>query len=112
MDGDSEEEDDNEIDFDFVEAIAEYASKWVEPLNWDDLHSLSIFLCNMLLNMLEYQLLTDAAKLIAKVIERCDCTLRQWQKTFITNKGSFPARQIPKGVLWQNEDLNHLATTM
>ena len=29
MDGDSEEEDDNEIDFDFVEAIAEYASKWV-----------------------------------------------------------------------------------
>ena len=37
MAGDSEEEDDNEINFDFVEAIAEYASEWVESLNWDDL---------------------------------------------------------------------------
>ena len=97
MAGDSEDEDDND------EAIAKYASEWVESLNWDDLQSLSIFLWNMLLNMLEYQLLTDAAKFIAKVIGRCDRTLRQWQKIFITNKGSFPARQIPKGVLWQKK---------
>ena len=34
MAGDSEEEDDNEIDFDFVDAIAEYASQWVESLNF------------------------------------------------------------------------------
>ena len=68
----------------------------------------------MLLNVLEYQLLTDATKLITKGIGRCDRTVRQWRKTFITNKGSFPdslqGKYQREGVLWQNEDLNRLAT--
>ena len=60
-----------------VAAITEYASEWVESLNRDDLRSLSIFVWNLLLNVLEYQLLTDAAKVIAQVIGRCDRTVRQ-----------------------------------
>jgi hypothetical protein len=69
MAGDSEEDD--EIDFDFVEGIAEYASEWFESLNWDDLQSrsLSIFLWNMLLNVIEYQLLTDVAKSSFELLE-------------------------------------------
>ena len=114
MAGDSEEDDDDQIYFDFIEGIAEYASEWVESFNWDDLQSLSIFPCNMLLNVLEYQLLTDAAKVIAQVIGRCDRTVRQWRKTFITNNGSFPdslqGKYQREGVLWQNKDLNCLAT--
>lgn len=46
-------DDDEQIDFDFIAAIAEYASEWVKSLNWDDLQSLSIFLWNLLLNVLE-----------------------------------------------------------
>lgn len=56
MPGEEDGDDDEQIDFDFVAAIAEYASEWVESLKWDDLQSLSIFLWNLLLNILEYQL--------------------------------------------------------
>ena len=59
-------DDDDQIDFDFVAAIAEYVSEWVESLDWDDFHSLPIFLSNLLLNVLEYQLLKDAAQVIGK----------------------------------------------
>ena len=104
------------MDFDFVTAITAFASEWVESLNWDDLRSLSIFVWNLLLNVLEYQLLTDAAKVIAQVIGRCDRTVRQWRKDIITNNGSFPdslhvqGKYQREGVLWQNEELNRLAT--
>lgn len=107
-------DDDDQMDFDFVAAITAFASEWVESLNWDDLRSLSIFVWNLLLNVLEYQLLTDAAKVIAQVIGRCDRTVRQWRKDFITNNGSFPdslqGKYQREGVLWQNEELNRLAT--
>ena len=109
-----EDDDDGQIDFDFVAAIAEYASEWVESLNLDDLQSLSIFLWNLLLNVLEYQLLTDAAQVIAQVIGRCNHTVRQWRKVFVVNNGSFPdslqGKYQREGVLWQNEELNRLAT--
>ena len=109
-----EEEDDDQMDFDFVAAIAEYASEWVESLNLDDLQSLSIFLWNLLLNILEYQLLTDVAQVIAQVIGRCNRTVRQWRKIFVINNGSFPdslqGKYQREGVLWQNEELNCLAT--
>ena len=42
MAGDSEKKEDNEIDFDFVEAIVECASEWVKSLNSDDLQSLNL----------------------------------------------------------------------
>ena len=107
-------DDDDQMDFDFVAAITEYASEWVESPNRDDLRSLSIFVWNLLLNVLEYQLLTDAAKVIAQVIGRCDRIVRQWRKDFITNNGSFPdslqGKYQREGVLWQNEELNRLAT--
>ena len=112
--GEEEDDDDGQIDFDFVAAIAEYASEWVESLNLDDLQSLSIFLWNLLLNVLEYQLLTDAAQVIAQVIGRCNRTVRQWRKVFVINNGSFPdslqGKYQREGVLWQNEELNRLAT--
>lgn len=79
----------------------------------DDLHSLSIFLRSLLLNILKFQLLNNAANIIAQVIERSDRTVREWRKVFI-NEGSFPdslqGKYQREGVLWQNKKLNRLAT--
>ena len=90
-----------------------YASEWVESLSKDDLLSLSIVLWHLLVGILSFKL-TSAAELIGRVVGRSDRTIREWRATFNANKGTFPDTLQGKyqrdGVLWQNEDLNKMAT--
>ena len=67
----------------------------------------------MLVGVLHFQL-TEAAKVIGYVLGKSDCTVREWRSIFIANKGEFPdtlqGKYQQEGVLWQNEELNKLAT--
>ena len=93
--------------------IEEYAEDWVSGLDRDDLRSLSILLHYLLVCLLQMGI-TDASKLIAEVSVKCERTVREWRATFIANRGSFPdtlqGRYQRSGVLWQNEELNNLAS--
>ena len=106
---DTESEDDaaDEVD------IEEYARDWVNSLDRDDLKSLSVLLHYLLVCLLRMGV-TDASKWIADLTGKCERTIREWRATFIKNKGSFPdtlqGRYQRSGVLWQNEELNELAT--
>ena len=114
-DYDSEDDstfDPEEEDFDEEVNIHTYSQEWVESLDRDDL-SLSILLWYLLVGVLHFQL-TEAAKVIGSVLGKSDRTVREWRSTFIGNKGEFPdtlqGKYQREGVLWQNEELNKLAT--
>ncbi len=100
-------------EYDEVSSVHVYAQEWVESLSRDDLLSLSILLWYLLVNILEFQL-TEAAKLIARVLGKSDRTIREWKAVFRDNDGCFPdslqGKYQREGVLWQNEELNKIAT--
>ena len=99
--------------YDEHSAMANYALEWVESLSRDDLLSLSILLWYLLVGILSFKL-TDAAEMIGKVLRRSDRTVREWRVSFNANKGTFPDTMQGKyqrdGVLWNNEELNEIAT--
>ena len=86
---------------------------YVDGLHRDDVRSIVIILYNVLVNKLKF-LLTAAAKIISDITGKGDCTIREWQTSFLANNGSFPDTLQGKyqrtGVLWQNEELNKRAT--
>ena len=104
---------DEEASYDEQSAIEKYASEWVESLSRDDLLSLSILLWYLLVGILSFKL-TDAAGKIGKVLGRSDRTIREWRVSFNANKGTFPntiqGKYQRDSVLWQNEELNTIAT--
>ena len=115
-DYDSEDDstfDPEDEDFDEEVNIHTYSQEWVESLDRDDLLSLSILLWYLVVGVLHFQL-TEAAKVIGSVLGKSDRTVREWRSTFIGNKGEFPdtlqGKYQREGVLWQNEELNKLAT--
>ena len=85
------EEGDVEADeeYDEMSAIHIHATEWVESLSRDDLLSLAILLCYLLTGILAMQI-TEAAKIIGKVIGRSDRRVRKWSTIFNRNNGSFP----------------------
>ena len=95
------------------DVMGDYARDWVNGLDRDDLRALSVLLHYLLVCLLQLGA-TDASKLIADVVGKCERTIRDWRATFIANKGSFPdtmqGRYQRTGVLWHNEELNELAT--
>ena len=105
-DSDAEDKDVNKL-------IEEYAEDWVGGLDRDDLRSLSILLHYLLVCLLQMGI-TGASKLIADVSGKCERTVREWRATFVANRGTFPdtlqGRYQRSGVLWQNEELNGLAS--
>ena len=110
-DHDKEENSDGEVDSQYL--IEEYTRNWVDNLDRDDLKSLSIALHHLLVTKLQLKK-TDASVLIAEITGKGERTVREWRATFTANKGSFPDTLQGKyqrtGVLWQNEELNKLAT--
>ena len=72
-----------------MSAIHIHATEWVESLSRDDLLSLAILLWYLLTSILAMQI-TEAAKIIGRVIGRSDRTVREWRTIFNRNKGSFP----------------------
>ena len=58
--------------------------------------------------------LTDASELIAELAGKGERTIRLWRAQFVANEGSFPdslqGKYQRSGVLWQNEELNKVAT--
>ena len=100
-------------EFDEESSILTYAQEWVESLSRDDLLSLSILLWYLLVGILQFQL-TEAAKLIGRVLGKSDRTIREWKAVFRDNDGSFPdtlqGKYQREGVLWHNEELNEIAT--
>ena len=94
-------------------AMSNYVQEWIASLSKDDLLSLSILLWHLLVGILLFKL-TDAAEIIGRVLGRSDRTVREWRVTFNANGGTFPDTLQGKyqcdGVLWQNEDLNKIAT--
>ena len=51
---------------------------------------------------------------ISEMIGKSDCAVMEWKTTFLSNQGSFPdtlqGKYQRSGVMWQNEELNKLAT--
>ncbi len=52
-------------------------------LSKDSLRSLGVFLCNVFTS----NILTEAAKLSARIVGKSDRTVRQWRTNVINNKG-------------------------
>ena len=94
-------------------AMSNYVLEWIASLSKEDRLSLSILLWHLFVGILSFKL-TDAADIIGRVLGRSDRTVREWRVTFNANGGTFPdtlqGKYQREGVLWQNEDLNKIAT--
>ena len=69
-------------------AIHIHATEWVESLSRDDLLSLAILLWYLLTGILAMQI-TEAVKIIGRVIGRSDRIIRESRTNFNQNNGSF-----------------------
>lgn len=90
-----------------------YADEWMAGLDRDDLMALTITLHHLLVSKLKLRL-TDTSKLISELTGKGERTIRLWRAQFVANEGSFPdslqGKYQRSGVLWQNEEMNKLAT--
>ena len=91
-----------------------YCNEWIDDLHQDDHMSLTIVFHHLLVTTLHFPL-TRASQLIAELVGKSDCAVKDWRATFLTNSGSFletlQGRYQRTSVLWQNEDLNKKAST-
>ena len=93
--------------------LKDHVEQWTSSLSRDNLQSLAMTL-HYALVVINGAKQTSAANQIADIIGKNERTVRGWKHSFFHNDGTFPDSQQGKyqrqGVLWQNEQLNEIAS--
>ena len=94
-------------------AMKLHVEDWLNSLHRDDIMTFTLLLHQLLVNRMQIPV-TEASKLIGETVKKSDRTVREYRSIFNGNEYSFPdslqGKYQRKGVLWQNEKLNKLAT--